>query len=30
MEFTYFVKLTSRSYYETIILADRDGSADTT
>lgn len=30
MEFTYFVKLTSRPYYKTIILADRDGSADTT
>lgn len=30
MEFTYFVKLTSRLYYKTVILADKDGSADTT
>lgn len=30
MEFIYFVKLTSRLYYKTVILADKDGNADTT
>lgn len=29
MKFTYFVKLTSSLFYKIVVLADKDGSADT-